>query len=53
LIASAESQRQTGTPLICSHIPRVTASRASSAEDQRASGAARKLGARQLDPRAN
>jgi hypothetical protein len=38
LIASSDSQRQTVTPLIFSAIPRVTASRASSAEDQRDSG---------------
>jgi hypothetical protein len=38
LIASAESQRQTVTPLICSTRPRVTASRASSLADQRDSG---------------
>ena len=31
-------QRHTVTPLICSQIPRVTASRASSLEDQRESG---------------
>jgi hypothetical protein len=37
LIASSESQRQTVTPEICSQIPRAIASRASSADDQRAS----------------
>jgi hypothetical protein len=37
-MASCDSQRQTVTPLICSTIPRVTASRASSSEDQRDSG---------------
>jgi hypothetical protein len=38
LIASCDSQRQTVTSLIRSTIPRVTASRASSAADQRDSG---------------
>ncbi|HWE59590.1 MAG TPA: hypothetical protein VG228_07840 [Solirubrobacteraceae bacterium] len=38
LIASSESQRHTVTPEICSQIPRVTISAASSADDQRASG---------------
>jgi hypothetical protein len=38
LIASADSQRQTVTSLIRSTIPRLTASRASSAADQRDSG---------------
>jgi hypothetical protein len=38
LIASSDSQRQTVTPLICSTIPRATASRANSVEDQRDSG---------------
>jgi hypothetical protein len=37
-IASSDSQRQTVTPLICSTIPRVIASRASSLADQRDSG---------------
>ncbi len=38
MIASSDSQRQTVTPEICSQIPRATASRASSPDDQRASG---------------
>jgi hypothetical protein len=38
LIASCDSHRQTVTPEICSTIPRVIASRASSEEDQRDSG---------------
>jgi len=38
LIASWESHRQTVTPEICSTMPRVIASRASSEEDQRESG---------------
>jgi hypothetical protein len=38
LIASWDSQRQTVTPDICSTIPRVIASRASSLEDQRDNG---------------
>ena len=38
LIASSDSQRQTVTPEICSQMPRATASRASSEDDQRASG---------------
>ena len=37
-MASWVSQRQTVTPEICSAIPRVTASRASSEADQRDSG---------------
>jgi hypothetical protein len=37
LIASSDSQRQTVTPEICSQIPRVTTSAASSEDDQRAS----------------
>jgi hypothetical protein len=44
LIASWDSQRHTVTPLICSTIPRVTASRASSADDQRDSGTPRSAG---------
>ena len=38
LIASSDSQRQTVIPEICSQIPRATTSRASSIDDQRASG---------------
>jgi len=38
LIASSDSQRQTVTPEICSQIPRVTASRASSDADHRDKG---------------
>jgi len=38
LMASCDSQRQTVTPEICSQMPRSTASRASSEEDQRDSG---------------
>jgi hypothetical protein len=38
LIACWDSHRQTVTPEICSTIPRVIASRASSVEDQRESG---------------
>ena len=37
-MASSDSHRQTVTPEICSTIPRATASRASSCEDQRDSG---------------
>ena len=44
LIASSESQRQTVTPEICSQIPRAIASRASSVEDQRASGTSVSVG---------
>ena len=38
LMASCESQRQTVIPEICSQIPRAMTSRASSIDDQRASG---------------
>ena len=44
LIASSDSQRQTVIPEICSQIPRVTASRASSADDQRVSGTMQSMG---------
>ena len=44
LIASSDSQRQTVTPEICSQIPRAIASRASSDDDQRASGTALSAG---------
>jgi len=47
LIASCDSQRQTVTPLICSTIPRATASRASSVADQRDSGTPRSAGSAQ------
>jgi hypothetical protein len=38
LIASSDSHRQTVIPEICSQMPRVTASAASSLDDHRASG---------------
>jgi len=47
LIASSDSQRHTVTPEMCSAIPRATASLASCADDQRASGTSLSAGSSQ------